>query len=51
LEYEEKQPLEEEQMHFFECILNNKTPRTDGVHATSVLEILESAQEKIKTNR
>ena len=51
LKYEEKQPLEEEQLHFFECITNNKTPRTDGVHATSVLEILESAQEKIKTNR
>jgi UDP-2-acetamido-3-amino-2,3-dideoxy-glucuronate N-acetyltransferase len=50
LNFEEKLPLEEEQRHFFDCILNNKTPRTNGAHAISVLEILEVAQNKIKTN-
>lgn len=37
------QPLEEEQRHFFECILENKEPRTDGKHAIEVLKILEQA--------
>lgn len=44
INYPEKAPLEEEQKHFFDCILNNKTPRTDGVHAKEVLEVLETAQ-------
>jgi UDP-2-acetamido-3-amino-2,3-dideoxy-glucuronate N-acetyltransferase len=54
IEFENLQPLAEEQKHFFECILNNKKPLTDGIHALEVLEILEKAQvclsEKIKTN-
>jgi UDP-2-acetamido-3-amino-2,3-dideoxy-glucuronate N-acetyltransferase len=45
--YENKQPLEEEQKHFFECIINDFTPRTDGHHAKEVLEILERAQSKL----
>ncbi|MCX6164534.1 MAG: Gfo/Idh/MocA family oxidoreductase, partial [Ignavibacteriae bacterium] len=44
INYPEKAPLEEEQKHFFDCVLNNKTPRTDGVHAKEVLEVLETAQ-------
>jgi len=44
INYPEKAPLEEEQKHFFDCILNDKTPRTDGVHAKEVLEVLETAQ-------
>lgn len=50
LNYEDKPPLEEEQKHFFNCVINKKTPRTDGIHATSVLEILELAQKKLKVN-
>jgi UDP-2-acetamido-3-amino-2,3-dideoxy-glucuronate N-acetyltransferase len=45
--YPEKAPLEEEQKHFFDCIVNDKTPRTDGVHAKEVLEVLEVAQIKL----
>lgn len=45
--YPERAPLEEEQRHFFDCILNNTIPRTDGVHAKEVLEILEIAQQKL----
>jgi len=41
---EEKQALEEEQIHFFNSILNDTVPKTDGYHAKEVLEILEQAQ-------
>lgn len=46
--YESLQPLEEEQKHFFECVLKGKTPRTDGLHAKEVLEILEKAQSNLR---
>jgi UDP-2-acetamido-3-amino-2,3-dideoxy-glucuronate N-acetyltransferase len=44
VEFENQQPLAEEQKHFFDSIINNKKPLTDGVHAVEVLEILEKAQ-------
>jgi len=44
VEFENQQPLAEEQKHFFNSIINNKKPLTDGVHAVEVLEILEKAQ-------
>lgn len=47
ISYPEKAPLEEEQKHFFDCIINNKTPRTDGVHAKDVLDVLEISQVKL----
>ncbi|MDP4115923.1 MAG: Gfo/Idh/MocA family oxidoreductase [Bacteroidota bacterium] len=46
--FSEKQPLEEEQSHFFNCILKNKQPLTDGLHALEVLNILEQATAKLK---
>ena len=48
VEFENKQPLEEEQKHFFECVLENKTPLTDGKNALDVLKILEAAGEALK---
>lgn len=45
--FENKQPLEEEQKHFFECISSCSVPRTDGRHAKEVLEILEKAQKRL----
>ena len=42
-------PLEEEQKHFFECIMKNEKPRTDGKHAVEVLEILEKATIQLRT--
>lgn len=45
--FDSAQPLSEEHRHFYECILNDKTPRTDGEHALEVLRILEKAQERI----
>jgi UDP-2-acetamido-3-amino-2,3-dideoxy-glucuronate N-acetyltransferase len=47
ISYPEKAPLEEEQKHFFDCIINDKTPRTDGVHAKDVLDVLEISQVKL----
>ena len=47
ISFPEKAPLEEEQLHFFDCILNDKSPRTDGVHAKEVLEVLEIAQSSL----
>ncbi len=44
VEFENQQPLAEEQKHFFNSIINNKKPLTDGIHAVEVLEILEKAQ-------
>ena len=44
----ETAPLEEEQRHFFDCIINDKTPRTDGLHAKDVLDVLEISQIKLK---
>ena len=47
INYPEKAPLEEEQKHFFDCIINDKIPRTDGVHAKDVLDVLEISQVKL----
>jgi len=47
INFENKLPLEEEQKHFFESIINNTTPRTDGYHAKSVLDILEASTKKL----
>jgi predicted dehydrogenase len=47
ISYPEKAPLEEEQKHFFDCIINDKTPRTDGVHAKDVLDVLEISQVRL----
>jgi len=48
IEFESKMPLAEEQKHFYESIINNTTPRTDGKHALEVLEILDLATKRIK---
>jgi len=48
ISYEKKQPLAEEQQHFFDCILNSQNPTTDGKSAIEVLEILEKATEDFK---
>ena len=50
VETESKQPLTEEQKHFYDCIDDGKKPLTNGVHAVEVLEILEKAQKSLKSN-
>jgi UDP-2-acetamido-3-amino-2,3-dideoxy-glucuronate N-acetyltransferase len=47
VELPEKQPLTEEHRHFYEAVINNTAPLTDGRHAVEVLEILEKAQKNL----
>ena len=51
VEIENLSPLTEEQKHFFNSILNDEKPLTDGIHAVEVLEILEKAQTCLTANR
>ncbi len=46
LDLELKQPLEEELLHFVDCVKTRKTPKTDGEEGLMVLKILEQAQSK-----
>jgi UDP-2-acetamido-3-amino-2,3-dideoxy-glucuronate N-acetyltransferase len=47
VEFDEKQPLKEEQLHFYDSIKNDKTPLTDGKHAYEVLNILIKVTDKL----
>ena len=42
------EPLAVECAHFAECILNNRTPRTDGRNGRNVVKVLEAAQKSLK---
>ncbi|MDI6785199.1 MAG: Gfo/Idh/MocA family oxidoreductase [bacterium] len=44
------EPLKVECSHFVECILEGKTPNTDGQNGLNVVTILEATQESIKKN-
>lgn len=41
------EPLKEELRHFVECILDRKTPKTDGSEGLRVLKILEAAERSL----
>ncbi len=49
IEYEDSQPLAEEHKHFYNSIINDTKPLTDGYHACVVLTILERAQKSLST--
>ncbi|MDZ7265051.1 MAG: gfo/Idh/MocA family oxidoreductase, partial [candidate division KSB1 bacterium] len=42
------EPLKMECQHFIDCILNNRTPRSDGEDGLAVVRILNAAQESLK---
>jgi UDP-2-acetamido-3-amino-2,3-dideoxy-glucuronate N-acetyltransferase len=44
------EPLREELRHFIDCVLNRKTPVTDGREGLRVLKILESAENAISSH-
>jgi len=44
----DKEPLREEMRHFIECILQRKTPETDGKEGLRVLKVLEEAEKFMK---
>lgn len=47
IEYEDSQPLAEEHKHFYNSVINDTKPLTDGHHACEVLKILERAQKSL----
>jgi UDP-2-acetamido-3-amino-2,3-dideoxy-glucuronate N-acetyltransferase len=47
IEFDNTSPLELEQKHFIDCIINRKQPRTDGRNAIDVLKTLERAQSEL----
>ncbi|NOX67480.1 MAG: Gfo/Idh/MocA family oxidoreductase [Chlorobi bacterium] len=49
IEFENKMPLTEEQLHFYESIINDTQPRTDGKHAFEVLQVLNKATESLRS--
>ena len=51
IEFENKMPLTEEQNHFYESIINNIQPRTDGKHAFEVLRILNKATDSLNSKK
>lgn len=48
VDFEQKEPLREELLHFIHCIEKRTTPKTDGVEGLNVLNILERAEKKMK---
>ena len=48
VDVEQKEPLKEEMKHFIECVLERKTPRTDGEEGLRVLKILKKAERNLK---
>ncbi|MEO6694386.1 MAG: Gfo/Idh/MocA family oxidoreductase, partial [Ignavibacteria bacterium] len=47
IDFPDTSPLELEQQHFIDCIINHTTPRADGRNAIEVLETLEKAQSQL----
>jgi predicted dehydrogenase len=45
-----KEPLREEFNHFIDCIINNKTPLTNGENGLAVVEILDALQQSLENN-
>jgi UDP-2-acetamido-3-amino-2,3-dideoxy-glucuronate N-acetyltransferase len=50
VDFEQKEPLNEELLHFLDCIQKRKTPKTDGVEGLKVLRVLEKAQKSLMKN-
>ena len=48
VEVEQKEPLKEEMRHFVECVLERKTPRTDGEEGLRVLKVLSLCQQALE---
>ncbi len=51
VEFEMKEPLREELLHFIHCIETRETPKTDGIEGLNVLKILEMAEKRLNYKR
>lgn len=49
--FEMKEPLREELIHFLDCMEKRKTPKTDGREGLKVLGVLERAERSMKIKR
>lgn len=47
VDFEMKEPLREELLHFIHCVETRETPKTDGVEGLNVLKILEMAEQSL----
>ena len=47
VDFEQKEPLKEELLHFIDCIKKRKIPKTDGVEGLAVLKVLERAEKEL----
>ncbi len=47
VDFEMKEPLGEELLHFMHCIETRESPKTNGVEGLAVLKILEQAEKKL----
>ncbi|MEW6607195.1 MAG: Gfo/Idh/MocA family oxidoreductase [bacterium] len=50
VDFEMKEPLQEECLHFLDCINTRQTPRTDGNNGVRVLRILQASQFSLENN-
>jgi len=50
VEFEMKEPLREECLHFINCIQTRTIPKTDGEEGLRVLQILEACQKSLEQN-
>ncbi|MCF8242827.1 MAG: Gfo/Idh/MocA family oxidoreductase [Melioribacteraceae bacterium] len=48
VDFDQKMPLNEEHLHFYNSVINDTQPLTDGKHAVEVLRILEKATNSLK---
>ena len=48
LNFENKEPLKEEILHFMECMNERKKPKTDGHEGCRVLKVLELAEKSLR---
>ena len=46
----QEEPLKNECQHFIDCIIDGKTPLTNGKNGTEVVRILEASSESLKRN-
>lgn len=50
VDFEIKEPLREECLHFLDCIKTRQTPRTDGNNGVRVLQVLQASQLSLENN-
>jgi UDP-2-acetamido-3-amino-2,3-dideoxy-glucuronate N-acetyltransferase len=48
IDFEMKEPLREELLHFIHCIKTRESPKTNGIEGLNVLRILEKAEKRLR---